>query len=1749
MLRLRFAAGCILDMEKRLSDRDNLGQEIIEALKAENWSGALRRLQVWCDRFPNDPLSWFNRGLCLVRLGRHPEAVDCLERCLELDSGLVKARKLLDFIQVRRAKDGPAGVDAPQRNNDRQAAETAVEARSQAFSTPTSGRSEWRKGLVMAGRYEVREVVSGGMGAVYLAYDRELQRMVAVKTPLPAVLASADGCARFFREAEAWIALGAHPNICTAYYVQEIGGLPRLFIEYVDGGDLDCWLKDGRQLDFEVRLDIAIQIARGLHYTNTLEWTDEAGVRHCGLIHRDLKPANVLLTTDGAARVTDFGLVRAEAGSGSLGPQDATAPPSGLGKVAGAVQERVVSAGLADTWRTVTMAGGVVGTPPYVAPEIWKGAKGSGILSDIYSYGCMLYELICGRRPFSMSEELSRSNQQTQLCEWLRLHLNVEPSAPSQLFPGIDPDLESILLSCLAKDPAVRPRSFAVVRDVLTTLYARTFGKPFPRPEPPAAQLLADSLNNRAVSFMTLGQARRAERVLRRARAIDPYHREATFNLALFEWQSKGLTDAEIVRRVEEAGRSRSRSWRDHHLMGRLHLFLGDLGRAAASLRHATESDEASLDAHRDLGLALVGLARAGSGEDQIDLAESSFRKILAAASEDVIGAAGLAACLYRQDRREEADQAWTEARADAVDLPADCVQAFRLFLPEYERRLAIEQPAAVEALAAAGNQQMVCRCSTGISTLSIETGRRTSSIKAPGPAKRGCSLAVTPGGKRMVVTGEDVSLVVWDLERIKQLGECDSQPGYVTAVAVSRDGMLALTGGSDRTLRLWDLGNNSCTAAFPGHQAWVSAAAFLPDGSFAVSAGGDGEIRIWNLETGECAKAFSGHNGQVTRIAVTADGQLMATSGQDGLIQVWEPIPGRLMHSLKGHQGRVTALVVRQAEGLLLSGGEDGTVRYWSLDRGSAQRILRFDHPVSDLAVSDDGRYAGVGHGKIVDLIDLTVIRERRLPFALTVPVTAQESARRQQRFSQQLQTASQSLETGELVDAALALQEARSVQGYAQHPEARTLSGKLLELCPRRTLHSIGEEQSYELGGGAPVIAILTPDEKHAAVATSSGEIQLLELASGRTRGACRGHTTAVAALAVNPEQTLLLAATRDGALHLWRLATGEHQRPPAQLRQSVMTATFTALGDAVIVAGSDGAIMVWSIDGNDPPATLGRHREAVAAVATSADGRIMASGGWDHQVTLWELGRGVKLNTLEGHEGAVLAVTISPDCRLVASAGRDRAVKLWDAASGRCMRTFSEPKSEVSCVVFSQDARFLISGEKSGKLRIWDLHDAASLRVLEGHTAGITGVSLSRDGRQALTSGGDGVIRLWYLDWEPDLREPRSWEARARPFLEVFLRRRAGVSPDKDEPPSWSRSDVERLIRGLAVRGCGRLEYDQVENQLITIRKGWRERLATEEQVVREQQQRQLRKRRVEPLTRVTTRLTRNLGLKLIIGTGVLLLVALIIRSLQVPGSDSVEFNNQMRMLLRKAHVEESATRKTPGLVFAFREKPEVFMSESPSECLAGELFSYVDMVVKPENQATDEIDPHSDQELLQRYGTAIVCLPQVADQRAVSALIEGFRSDLPPERAQDLVTVLVQIGDPAVPLLAQALSSRVPQVRNCAAWALAEMRSQTSIGALVEAMGGDDLTIVNSASTMLQEVITTGILSPAQAFDLISTLSASIDPEIRRNAIYGLATFRASRPVRELLDTAAEDSELIVREAAATTRAQITTQAGG
>jgi serine/threonine protein kinase len=168
--------------------------------------------------------------------------------------------------------------------------------------------AEWQVGDTILDLYEVTALLGeGGMGKVYKVHHKGWNTDLAVKSPRPEIFAAAGGQENFVREAESWVNLGLHPHIISCYYVRTLGGIPRVFAEYVEGGSLSDWIRTkklyeegGPEKALERILDIAIQFAWGLHYAHKQ-----------GLIHQDVKPANVMMTPDGTAQVTDFGLAKA----------------------------------------------------------------------------------------------------------------------------------------------------------------------------------------------------------------------------------------------------------------------------------------------------------------------------------------------------------------------------------------------------------------------------------------------------------------------------------------------------------------------------------------------------------------------------------------------------------------------------------------------------------------------------------------------------------------------------------------------------------------------------------------------------------------------------------------------------------------------------------------------------------------------------------------------------------------------------------------------------------------------------------------------------------------------------------------------------------------------------------------------------------------------------------------------------------------------------------------------------------------------------------------------------------------------------------------------------------------------------------------------------------------------------------------------------------------------------------------------
>ena len=274
------------------------------------------------------------------------------------------------------------------------------------------------------GPYEIlASLGAGGMGEVYRARDMRLGREVAVKI-LPTHLSSnPDLKQRFEREARAISSLN-HPNICHLYDVGSQDGIDFIIMEYLEGENLADRLSTG-PLPLQQALKIGVEIADAL---------DKA--HHQGIIHRDLKPSNVMLTKSGA-KLMDFGLAKPT--TAALG---VTTAASGSPVTPSTPTMSVAT--LTSAPAPLTEQGTILGTFLYMAPELLQGQPAE-VRSDVFSFGCVLYEMITGRRPFTGKSQLTI----------VAAILEKDPQPITSLQP-LTPALEHVVLRCLIKDPDER---------------------------------------------------------------------------------------------------------------------------------------------------------------------------------------------------------------------------------------------------------------------------------------------------------------------------------------------------------------------------------------------------------------------------------------------------------------------------------------------------------------------------------------------------------------------------------------------------------------------------------------------------------------------------------------------------------------------------------------------------------------------------------------------------------------------------------------------------------------------------------------------------------------------------------------------------------------------------------------------------------------------------------------------------------------------------------------------------------------------------------------------------------------------------------------------------------------------------------------------------------------------------------------------------------------------------------------------
>jgi hypothetical protein len=602
------------------------------------------------------------------------------------------------------------------------------------------------------GGYRVFRVLGrGGMGVVFEAQDPRLGRRVALKVMTPTAARKSGARERFLREARAAAAVD-HEHITPIFQVGEDRGVPFLAMPLLLGETLEERFRSGPPLTMADVVVIGRQMTEGL-----------AAAHAAGLIHRDIKPSNVWLerTADGAfrrVRIFDFGLAKSQPAPGGDDPA------------------------------TITWAGTILGTPSYMAPEQARGRAVDG-RADLFSLGCVLYEMTTGRRPFQASDAVAV----------LAAMLTETPAAPQSQNPAVPAALSDLIQRLLAKDPADRPQSAREVADELTRIAAV---RPARSRRSPVALAAA------AVLLLALGglAARYGATVIRIignkgelvVEVDDP-----TIEVAVKDGRTTVYDKTRDRTFVLSAGDG-SVTFRDPNSGAATVTKTFTVSRGGTTVVRATANEVRGPAATGDIPVPRIRVPKTDGW-----IAVSPDGKLIAVPLGGEHGEVWLFDTATGEVRLKLTDM---DGRAIRSAFTADGRMLVTANVMQKEaivwdlrtgdalRRLGY----GAECLSVAvrpGGKEIAVGGAAGARVYAVDTGKEVRSLAHAGKIH---GLAYSPNGELLASASEGKSVRVWNADTGAAVHAVDDLPYRAVGIAFSPDGKLLATGG-DRMLRVWD--------------------------------------------------------------------------------------------------------------------------------------------------------------------------------------------------------------------------------------------------------------------------------------------------------------------------------------------------------------------------------------------------------------------------------------------------------------------------------------------------------------------------------------------------------------------------------------------------------------------------------------------------------------------------------------------------------------------------------------------------------------------------------------------------------------------------------------------------------------------------------------------------------------------------------------------------------------------------------
>jgi WD40 repeat protein len=1023
---------------------------------------------------------------------------------------------------------------------------------------PTVSRESVQGFPTIPGYEILRELGRGGMGVVYEARQQALGRVVAIK-----LMQKDDGLhqARFLAEGQIIAAL-KHPNVVEVHDFGESSAGSFIAMEYLPGGTFGARLRAEPKLQPRDAAELIAQIAAGV------------GAAHANqIVHRDLKPGNVLLDANGVPKVTDFGLAKR-------------------------------------TDYDLTLTHEAAGTPSYMAPEQARAMKFVGPPADVWSLGVMLYEALTGRKPFVADSDAA-------------LLVSIQTDNPPTLrtiSKTIPPDLETICLKCLEKEP---DRRYATAEELSADLRRWLEGKPI---------------------------------VARRATLVEKAMLWVRRKPAVAASWALGLLVVLLGAFAVTAGML----WRKaEHEKG---IAVGLKGEAEAA---RDNSDRAKARAETAEGLALKSQSDIAEQRERLAYARNVYLAYMEYERDDCVRANRfLNQCpeslrswewhfVHRLCHSEWLELADHESLVSSVSYDPTGTKILTAALGESARiwdaatgqlvkTLSVPKGKLFSAAFSPDGRSVLTGEIGGIARVwSLETGQEVRTLS--GHTVRVFTASMNRDGDRIVTAGFDRTARIWDALTGQELHKLAAHRGPVSSANFSPDGSRIVTSSYDGTAMIWDARSGKDLFTLNAHAGQVFFASFDPNGTRVATSGADRTVRIWNAGTGALINTISGHRDWVQSVRFDSTGTRIITASTDRTARLWDVASGRELTMFKGHLHWVHSAAIDPSGKWVATASEDRTVKVWPIQPTIRNVVLQNPgRPFFRSCLSSSGnRVAAYGSDSSVSVWD----------------------AQRGDRVTTLTGHSVFDLQRGDRV--ATATGHTAIVNDAVFSPDGSRVATAGEDAAIKIWDAKTGGVLQTLLGHVGPVTAV-TFDQTGDRLVSGGADrsVKIWDRQTGQVQQSLDAYPSIVFSVDLSRDGTRVAAGCDTGAVLIRNLSANTTPISLVGHGRLVRCLAFDPTGTQLATGCDDGTARLWDVRTGRELYVLTGHTAGIQSLAFNTDSTRLVTGGEDGALKVWDLSTGTELLSMHGHQGSVTRVRFHEDQKLIRSVGRDSTIREWDS-----------------------------------------------------------------------------------------------------------------------------------------------------------------------------------------------------------------------------------------------------------------------------------------------------------------------------------------------------------------------------------------------------------------------------------------------------------------------------------------------------